>query len=70
MVPHGLHHLRLVSRSAVPCEQRPWIVDSRRLGVRVSRLTLHTGNSVEAIPLDHPLLGDGWWDVERDLYRM
>jgi hypothetical protein len=35
-----------------------------------SRLTLHTGNSVEAIPLDHPLRGDGWWDVERDLYRM
>ena len=32
----------------------------------VSRLTLHAGAEVVAIPLDHPRLTHGWWDLERD----
>jgi hypothetical protein len=57
---------RLVSRTVRPCEVRPWVEDHRRLGVMVSRLTLKCGAHVEAIPLDHPHLLQGWWDVERD----
>jgi hypothetical protein len=58
--------VRLVSRAAKPCELRPWVVDRRPLGVMVSRLTLRRGAELEAIPLDHPQLSDGWWGVERD----
>jgi ELWxxDGT repeat protein len=58
--------IRLTSRTAVPSEAQPWIDDRRRLGVMVSRLTVRNcDGSVEAIPLDHPALGEGWWDVER-----
>ena len=58
--------VRLVSRSASPCEARPWVGDRRRLGVAVSRLTLRRGAEAEPIPLDDPRLARGWWDVERD----
>jgi len=58
--------VRLVSRAARPCEQRPWVEDRRRLGIMVSRLTLRHGAELEAIPLDHPRLSRGWWEVERD----
>jgi hypothetical protein len=57
---------RLVSRSTRPCEARPWTEDPRRLGVMVSRLTLRYGSWIEPIPLDHPDLADGWWDIEHD----
>lgn len=59
--------VRLVSRAARPCDIRPWVEDHRRLGVMVSRLSLMHGTEVEPIPLDHPQLSDGWWDVEGDL---
>jgi hypothetical protein len=58
--------VQLVSRAARPCELRPWVEDRRRLGIMVSRLTLRRGAELEAIPLDHPHLSDGWWSVERD----
>jgi len=58
--------VRLASRSACPCDAVPWVEDRRRLGVRVSRLTLTRGRDVVPIPLDHPLLSRGWWDIERD----
>jgi VCBS repeat-containing protein len=54
----------LVSRTTVPSDVEPWVEDRRRLGVMVSRLTLLTSDGVEPIPLDHPSLGEGWWDVE------
>lgn len=56
---------RLVSRSTVPAETRPWIADDRRLGVRLRGLTLRSGASVLPIPLDHPTLVEGWWQPER-----
>jgi len=58
--------LRLVSRCAAPADGRPWIDDRRRLGVAVSRITLTRGSDVSVIPVDHPMLGSGWWDLERD----
>lgn len=57
---------RLASRAVRPCERQPWMEDRRRLGVMVSRLTLWRGAEPEPIPLDHPSLSGGWWDVERD----
>ena len=58
--------VRLGSRAARPCEVRPWVEDHRRLGVRVSLMTLRRGADIEPIALDHPNLSHGWWDLERD----
>jgi hypothetical protein len=72
-VAHGLHvfllpaartAVRLVSRSAVANETRPWVSDDRRLGVLPRELTVRSGRSAVPIPLDHPALGDGWWQPE------
>jgi hypothetical protein len=59
-----LDAVRLLSRAARPCDVRPWVEDHRRLGVMVSQLTLKRGTAVEVVPLDHPHLSQGWWDVE------
>jgi hypothetical protein len=58
--------VRLLSRTAVPSELRPWVEDRRRLGVMVAALTLRTANDVQAIALNDPDLRDGWWDLERN----
>jgi len=58
--------VRLVSRATRLCEAWPWAEERRRLGVAVSQMTLRRGAAIEAIPLDHPHLARGWWDVERD----
>jgi hypothetical protein len=58
--------IRLLSRTAKPCDLSPWIEDRRRLGIMISRLTLRQDTTVETIPLDHPLLVSGWWDIESD----
>jgi hypothetical protein len=62
--------VRLVSRAAAPCDGQPWVEDRRRLGVMVSRLTSRCGDAVEPIPLDHPMLVDGWWAVEGAARRL
>jgi hypothetical protein len=67
VLPRNDGPVRLVSRNVRPSEARPWVEEHRRLGVAVSRLTLKLGMEVEPIPLDHPLLSEGWWDVEHDL---
>jgi len=55
---------RLVSRSAVPGETRPWVSDDRCLGVLLRGLTIRSGALVLPIPLDHPAFGEGWWRPE------
>jgi hypothetical protein len=40
--------------------------DQRRLGAAVRQITLCRGADAIPVPLDHPGLTDGWWDVERD----
>ena len=65
-LPPRAGDLWLVSRAATPCETRPWVEDRRRLGVPVRRLTLRRSNDKTEVPLDHPTLTNGWWDVERD----
>jgi hypothetical protein len=66
VLPRGVRALRLISRAAAPHEVRPWIDDRRDLGVMVRRLTLRRDGLVETIPMDHPALGAGWWDLEQD----
>jgi Hint domain len=58
--------VRLVSRAAKPCDRLPWVEDRRRVGVMVARLTLRRDTEVVTIPLDHPQLSRGWWNVEGD----
>ncbi len=66
VVPPATRSLRLVSRSARPTDAEPWLEDQRLLGVRLSRITACVGGHSLDLPLDHPDLWDGWWDVERD----
>ena len=71
-VPHGGGEVRLVSRASAPCDAMPWIEDRRSLGIMLRRVTLHCGDSRQDIAADHPMLGAGWWPVERgdgDIWR-
>ena len=65
-LPRDIREVRLVSHAQSPTEARPWLEDRRRLGVRVSRIVLRGAKDVREIPVDHPDLSRGWWDVERD----
>jgi hypothetical protein len=56
--------VRLVSRHAVRSNMTPWVADSRRLGVQLGAMTIRCGGAVVPVPLDHPLLADGWWEPE------
>ena len=64
MLPRDAGVVRLLSRSAVPSETTPWIDERRRLGVMVRALVLRAGAAVTPIPLDHPMLHEGWWAPE------
>jgi hypothetical protein len=64
LLPADEAALRLVTRAARPCDERPWICDQRRLGVMVRRLRLRHGSEVRDIALDAPALDQGWWAVE------
>lgn len=66
VVPKGTREVRLVSRSAMPIDARPWLEDRRRLGVLVSRITLRGGCGRMDVPLDSPSIHRGWWAVERE----
>jgi hypothetical protein len=66
MLPKFNDALALRSRHAVPNDRHPWVDDPRQLGVKVLRMTLSTPAGVRTIPIDHPDLGLGWWDTERD----
>jgi hypothetical protein len=69
VLPETAGSMRLVSRATSPDALRPWVGDSRSLGVSVRRLTVRHGDGVEVIPLDHPQLRDGWWALEREGWR-
>lgn len=66
VVPPRANEVRIVSRSAAPTDTRPWMEDRRRLGVYVERIVFKGRGGVHEVPLDHPGLTQGWWDVERD----
>jgi hypothetical protein len=58
--------VQVVSRASMPTDSRPWLDDRRRLGVHLKRIVLRSGINVVELPLDHPALSCGWWDVERN----
>jgi hypothetical protein len=66
VVPRGSREIRLISRAQSPTETRPWLNDRRRLGIRVKRIVLRGMNELREVPMDHPALTKGWWDIERD----
>jgi hypothetical protein len=66
ILPRGAREIRLISRAQSPTEARPWLADRRKLGVRVQRIVLRGTNELREIPMDHPQLTEGWWDIERD----
>ena len=70
VVPARAGSIRLRSRHAVPAALRPWLGDTRRLGVAVHRISVRRGMSHSDVALDDPRLTDGWWDVERDTATM
>ena len=61
---------RLVSRSARPCDTKPWLDDGRHLGVAVERITLLRAAEEIVLSPDHPALRDGWWPAEQAGNRM
>ncbi|HEX5326174.1 MAG TPA: Hint domain-containing protein, partial [Acetobacteraceae bacterium] len=64
-IPAGVRMLRLLSRSFVPADTRPWAGDWRRLGVAVRRLAVRVGAEQREIAMDSPELSRGWQDAER-----
>ena len=66
VLPPRAREVRLVSRAAAPCITRPWLDDRRCLGVQIARLVVRCADQVAEVPLDHPSLVTGWWDVERE----
>ena len=66
VLPVGIREVQLVSRAGSPTSARPWLEDRRRLGVRVARAVLRSVSEIQEVPLDHPKLSEGWWEVERD----
>jgi hypothetical protein len=58
--------LSLVSRAGRPADLCAWLDDRRRLGVQVRRLIFRQGRTSMDIPMDHPMLAEGWWAVEHD----
>jgi hypothetical protein len=66
VLPRGAKEVWLLSRAQSPTEARPWLDDHRRLGVRVRRIVLLGANELREVPMDHPDLAKGWWDIERD----
>jgi hypothetical protein len=65
VLPAVVGALRLVSRSMVPAVSRPRLDDRRRLGVMIRQMTLQSAQHHQTIPIDHPMLGDGWWAIEQ-----
>jgi hypothetical protein len=65
-LPRGANEVRLLSRAQSPTEARPWLDDRRKLGVRVKRIVLRGMDELREVPMDHPGLTTGWWDIERE----
>lgn len=56
--------VRLRSRATTASLLAPWGGDDRMLGLSVRRIRLHQDGAIRDLPLDHPGLRDGWWDLE------
>ena len=65
-LPRCGRSVRLMSRWDIAGDLFPALDDWRRLGVRISRMTLRAGAVWQEIPPDDPSLRTGWHSVERD----
>jgi collagen type I/II/III/V/XI/XXIV/XXVII alpha len=65
IVPRPPHRARLLSNTAAPAFDQPWLGDSRQLGLAVKRISIRSGAAILDLALDDPRLVDGWWDVEQ-----
>jgi hypothetical protein len=65
VLPRNADRIVVQSRSVRPAERQPWLDDRRDLGVAVAGIRLRTGSEWKDIAVDHPSLGEGWWDVEQ-----
>ena len=65
MLPAYTGPPHLISRSGYPTDARPWADDWRRLGIYIGHISWRDRDSHHDFPVDHPMLDDGWWAVER-----
>jgi Hint domain len=65
-LPKGMTEVRVVSRAGAPTGIQPWLEDRRCLGVHVARIVLRGAHEVQDVPVDHPVLFQGWWAAEQD----
>jgi hypothetical protein len=64
VLPPRTDGVKIMSRSGVPADFRPWLDDRRRLGVSVTRIVMRGKNVHTDVPVDHPALVEGWHGVE------
>jgi len=65
MLAGAASNIRLVSRTAVPSQDKSYLDDWRKLGVAVSRIVVREGDDVFDFAPDHPRLDQGWYRPER-----
>ncbi len=71
MVPDGTSSVSLMSRFCIPADKMIASErDTRRLGVRVSSISIRSKNVDTVIAADHPHLVEGWNEVEKDASDM
>jgi hypothetical protein len=64
VLPRGSATVHIHSRASPANQVRPWIDDRRHLGVCVKRIMAHGSAGNRDIPVDHPLVREGWWRPE------
>lgn len=66
VVPAGTRSVSLESRFCIPVDvAAPYMGDTRRLGVKVTSVTMRSDLDETVITADDPALTTGWYDVER-----
>lgn len=66
IVPRGARSVSLESRFCIPVDvSAPYMGDTRRLGVRVTSMTVRSGMGETVIASDDPRLTKGWHEAER-----
>jgi hypothetical protein len=71
ILPHDVAEVALLSRTACPTMQRPWVEDQRQLGVAVCDIVFRgdgdAGNGdYLALSAADPSIMRGWWPAEHD----
>ena len=67
VVPAGVSTVSLMSRVCIPADKMIAAMrDTRRLGVRVDQITIHSAGDQLMLAADDPSLVDGWHEIEHD----